>query len=903
MSRGFFTRADPTVTRSSSNDDDRSPVALIGCDTAGRITSWNRAATGLLGWRTPEVLGRRVLDIVGRDVLVGGGTDRTATRANTSFGTTVDVEVFTDGEPSSMNEVGTELFAVIPSMTMNDVPSGVSPRVHSWAQAAAVIHDMGGVVDCLVIGLIGVAAVNRGYSRSAGDAVLREVDRRLRDDAGTRGKAIRTGGNQFMVVAPHATPPDVELVVRHLASPVTTDLGSVRIACCVGAATGDSSSAFVLLDRADSAMRSATSRGVGAIEHAPNGGGRVDRRHPRLSSLLIDAVARREIGVQFQPIISLKTGRITEFEALARWTSDEMGSVDPETFIEAAEDAGLIHELGRCVLEASLDTVVAERDAGRWNDLRVSVNLSAVQLAHPDLVTRVTDALRSRDLPGSVLQLEVTETRPLADIGAAAAHLRALRVVGVTVAVDDFGTGCANMSYLRDLPVDTIKIDRRFIAGVSTSRADAAVVRSIIAVAEDLRIDVVAEGVESADQHLALVRLGCPSAQGFLYARPRPADELHRPISLPLFVRGGTIPMPFDEVGRLESLYAADVLDTPPDEQYDEIVRSAATLCQVPIALVSLVDADHQWSKAKVGDVPDRVERELSFCAHAICTDELTEVNDARTDRRFSDNPFVTDQHGIRFYAGVPLRNSTGHAYGTLCVSDVVPRTLTDEQRVGLIDLAVRAATLLELRQRTREARRAAVQLGLATEERDAAVARLMHSTGRDPLTGLASRDALMSALASSLDRLRTTAGHVGLLICDVDRFRDINDRWGHKAGDRTLDRIGDRIRSCVRETDTVVRLGADEFAVLMDSPDDLVVESLSRRLLADLGDQHDIAGSSEVELSLSIGVSVGTGGHSGDAMLRAADHAMRHAKSLGGGRAVRLDAGQADELAVALDG
>jgi diguanylate cyclase (GGDEF)-like protein/PAS domain S-box-containing protein len=868
-----------------STPTDLSPVALVGCDTGGRIASWNRAATDLLGWRQVDVVGRRVVEIFGRDVLIGVGGQRLHTKAVTSYGSTLDVEILTDSHPDPSGPLGGAMFAVIPQVRAESrLVADTSPRVHSWAEAAAAIQDVGGTVQCLTVGLIGVTAVNMGYSRSTGDTVLREVLTRLNRLTGDAGRPLRIAGTQFLVITPEAVQLDAERVAHEMTRPIDTQLGPVRIACCVGTATGESASAYVLLDRADSAIRRATSRGIGAVERSPREGSAPDSRHARLGSLLIDAVARREIGVQFQPLVDLATGGIVGFEALARWTSAEFGVVEPNLFIDAAEDAGLIHELGRCVLDAALDAVVHERLAGRWGESRVSVNVSAVQLAHPDIVNRITKALAERSLSASSLQLELTDTSPVDANGPAAMHLRALHHIGVRIAADDFGRGCANMAYLLDLPVDAIKIDRRFVADITTSRVHAAVIRSIISVAADLRLDVIAEGVQTAEQHLALVRLGCPLAQGFLYAPPRALEDLEYTVTLPKIARPSSIPFPLDEDGRIHRLHSADILDTPAEAAYDDIARSAAELFEAPIAMVSLVDAQRQWAKATIGPVPDHLAREASFCAHAICSAELMEVADSHEDDRFRDSPLVVDDPHVRYYAGAPLRGPNGQHYGTLCVMDVVPRTATDAQRAGLVRLADQATILLELRHRTNEGRRTLRELAVALQERDAATSALRSREHEDPLTGIENRSSLMARLEAAIDKTRSNDVRVALLVCDVDGLRLINDALGHAAGDQLLQEIAHRIQQCVRSTETVARLAGDEFAVLVPNSTESI-DTLAHRILERVSEPLNISGLAQILPSISIGIAVGCGRTNADRLLLDADTAAIRARALGGGR------------------
>lgn len=702
-----------------------SPVALIGLGLDGEIESWNPAAKTLLEWEAEDVIGRTVTEVLGTNTVpmpeTGSGVKRVRTFVSSSSGRQVDVELLVEAGAAPSENAGEHVIAVVPVATKQLFSA--SPRIESWSEAARVIGGLGGTVHCVALGLVGVEAVNRGYSRSAGDTVLIEVATRLEQAVGSSGRVLRVSGNQFVVAVRSDVELDGERLVRLLSEPVETRLGTVRIGCYAGVFTGDSVSGRVVLDRADSAMRRAQERGIGAVESLSHEGPTTEQRHPRLSSLLIDAVARREIDVAFQPVVELKTGRIFEFEALARWNSSELGAVEPSAFIEAAEDNGLIHELGQIVLGRSLDVVQAEVKAGRWEDRRVSVNLSAVQLSHPDLGTRIVKALAARSLPGEVLQLELTETRMFADIAATAAVLSKLRDVGVGLTIDDFGTGSANLGYLRDLPIDTIKVDGRFIAALGTSLADTAVIRAIGSLAADLHLDVIAERVETPAQHFALARLGYAAAQGFLYAGGRGPADLYAPIALPDRPQGQGFPYPDDEAGRIDALHFADVLDTPAEEEYDEIVREAAEICGTPISLVSLIDDDRQWFKAKVGLDVDETPRHVAFCAHAICAEDLMEVPDALADERFSSNPLVLGDPNIRFYAGVPLRSVAGHNYGTLCVIDTTSRELTPEQRDRLIRLARQVTLFLELREMTNRVNHANVQLALVHSDAGAAEA------------------------------------------------------------------------------------------------------------------------------------------------------------------------------------
>ncbi len=673
------------IELASAASTDLSPVALIGTGSHGVITSWNRAATTLLEWHDVDVVGRSLRHVLGCDDVPGTdarpGVTRVRTRVSSASGRQLEVELLVDVDGVEYPHLPPDgyLVALVPIEHASE--AGASPRIDNWVEVARMIGRFGGPVHCAAIGLVGVEAVNRNHSRSTGDAVLREVAARLERAVGADGRAARVGRSQFVVVAPAHAMLDASQLLDLVSQPIDTRLGTVRIGGYAGLIAADSASGLVALGRADAAMRHAKPHGVGAVKCVPD------------DAVQIGVGGHREVVVTLQPVIELTTGRIIEFEAIAKRTSSETGDVGPAAPVEAVDDAP-IHD----VLGWILDIVRTEVLAGRWGTRRVSVHLSATQLSHPGLPTDVLRALSDRDLPGEVLQLGLTGDGVLADVGAVVPGLVELRNNGVRLAIDDYGSGSGNLATLRDLPIDAVKIDRRFIADIPASTADTAVVRSIVSLARELRLDVIATGVERAEQHFALTRLGCVAATGPLYSLGREPADLYQPIRHPDRRHGLSVPYPDDETERIDEVWSDTLRTLAAEEVYDEIVRAAAELCGTPISLVSLIDEDRQWFKAKVGVDVDHTPRDVAFCAHAICSEDLMEVPDAQDDDRFAANRLVLDDPNMRFYAGVPLRTAAGYSYGTLCVIDTVPRRLSAEQRDGLTRLARQVTVLLDLR-------------------------------------------------------------------------------------------------------------------------------------------------------------------------------------------------------------
>lgn len=316
------------------------------------------------------------------------------------------------------------------------------------------------------------------------------------------------------------------------------------------------------------------------------------------------------------------------------------------------------------------------------------------------------------------------------------------------------------------------------------------------------------------------------------------------------------------EPGRLDALRDFEILDTPPEESFDRITRLAVTVTGAPIALVSLVDEFRQWFKSKQGLDADETSRDVSFCAHAIEQNGPLVVENALEDERFKSNPLVTGDPRIRFYAGAPLITRSGHKIGTICVIDTKVRTLTDQQIAVLEDLARLVIDEMELR----------------------LVAVV------DSLTGAMSRKAFLQAAERDFAGVRRTPGNLCVAVLDVDKFKEINDRYGHSTGDRVLQNLVALCKESLRETDYIGRIGGEEFAVVM--PDTAFEEgsAIAERLRSAVQNMT-------VETrkgTISPTVSIGLAGYvpsiaSLDRLMNAADRAMYRAKTRGRNRVVGI--------------
>jgi diguanylate cyclase (GGDEF)-like protein len=321
-------------------------------------------------------------------------------------------------------------------------------------------------------------------------------------------------------------------------------------------------------------------------------------------------------------------------------------------------------------------------------------------------------------------------------------------------------------------------------------------------------------------------------------------------------------PHPDDEPLRLATLHSYGILDTPPDRPFDCLVELARQHFKVPISLIAMVDADRQWFKSVSGLDRQETPRDHAFCAYTILNPhEVMVVEDAAADDRFAENPLVTGDPSIRFYAGAPIRAPNGQPVGTICVIDRQARRMDDADRKFLLNLADSAASMLELHRRN-----------LA----------LQVTSGRDPLTGVANRRVFDTALAEAC---RSAASGVpcGLLILDLDYFKTINDTQGHGAGDAVLQQVAKRITSCVRDRDLVARIGGDEFAVIAAGPID---QAGLRRMAARILDTFDppiVHNGVVLPARTSIGLALAPQhGTNPDALTQAADRALYNGKRNG---------------------
>jgi len=401
-------------------------------------------------------------------------------------------------------------------------------------QAIAKAKRNGEVLALLFIDLDRFKTINDSLGHAIGDRLLQAVARRLLACTRAADTVARIGGDEFVILLGDLDRPETarhvaQKVLEALAEPLTLENHNLQVTPSIGIAAypADGEEVETLMRNADTAMYHAKDAGRNNFQFFTQAMNDAAQQRLQLENDLRQAIERGELMLHYQPQLDLRTGGIVGFEALVRWRHPQRGMVAPSEFIPVAEETGLIGPLGAWVLRAACTQATAWHRAGHsW--LQVAVNCSAQQFQEEGFVAAVDDILRASGMPAQRLELEITESVIIHHTEEVNARFQALEDMGVRISIDDFGTGYSSLSYLKRLSIHQLKIDQSFVRDIGSDPNDAAIVSAIVTIAHALGLEVVAEGVETAEQLAFLRAVGCDAAQGYLFSRPLPAADFER---------------------------------------------------------------------------------------------------------------------------------------------------------------------------------------------------------------------------------------------------------------------------------------------------------------------------------------------------------------------------------------
>ena len=533
---------------------DAAPVAVIETDSAGLIQRWNPAAERIYGWTQAELLGRPDPNADGGQPV--GADERVQTRHLRRDGSQVDVELVLSDVPGGDDRPPSQLKIILDvsdrqrlegelaHQAFHDPLTGLPNRTlfhDRLAQAQARARRASSRVALLLLNLDGFKIVNDSFGHSVGDQVLVSASSILASCLRSEDTIAHLGGDEFAVLVETSTggvdaTGVAERMLAALRVPFTVDDRQLSLRASIGIAETDGSGAAdgeSLLREADLAISAAKALGNGHYARFEPGMRDELVERARVEADLREALTTQQLELHYQPIVDLATGRLQSVEALLRWPHPTRGYVPPLSFVGLAEEVGLMPAIGSWVLRTACAQITAwHREFPDYADLAVSVNVSPVQFTGSRFPQQVAEVLQACGLEPRLLILEITEG-VLVSSPEAIAGLRELTALGVRIAIDDFGTGYSSLSYLRDLNVDILKIDKSFVDHITKEQDAAALMDSIVAMAESLRLHTVAEGIEDHGQLSRLMQARCRSGQGYLFAKPLAVLAVAERLALP----------------------------------------------------------------------------------------------------------------------------------------------------------------------------------------------------------------------------------------------------------------------------------------------------------------------------------------------------------------------------------
>ncbi len=531
--------------------------AILLVNEDGRITLWNKGAEEIFGYREPEVIGVPITAIMGAKYAqkaLSVGVRYTLENILAPFdgkiieasgrrkdGSEFPLEVSGSVWKSSEGVFYTAILRDVTARraaedrlvheATHDSLTGLPNRAHFTTILQEAINDAKADANhkfaVLFLDLDRFKVINDGLGHVIGDQLLIAIAERLQSAIRPGDVVSRFGGDEFTILVNNINDSGIvteiaERLQSKLSAPFQIDSFEVFTSASIGIimseVSHDNPESF--LRDADTAMYRAKEAGKARYEIF-NRAMHVRSMHLlQMENDLRKSIERRDFRVFYQPIVNLETGATNEFEALIRWEHPEMGFVSPNEFIPVAEETGLIIPIGEWVLEESVRQISYWQKMFPKKQLSVSVNLSAKQLMHPNLIRQVGEIMKSSALPPECLKLEVTESTVMDNAETALEVLSELCALGVRLSTDDFGTGYSSLSYLHRFPFERLKIDRSFIGKMDSDAKSEEIVRTIVTLAGNLHLEVVAEGIETETQFRRLREFGCKLAQGYLFSKP-----------------------------------------------------------------------------------------------------------------------------------------------------------------------------------------------------------------------------------------------------------------------------------------------------------------------------------------------------------------------------------------------
>jgi len=531
--------------------------AVISTDVEGRVSYLNKVAERLTGWTSKEAIDRpleevfQIIDadtrstipnpmakateenatvglppsciLIRRDGVEAAIEDSSAPIHDRRGHVTGAVMVFHD--VSTARALSLKLAYIAQHDTLTDLPNRalLNDRLKQAIFHAQRHHV---ALAVLYLDLDRFKHINDSLGHIVGDQLLQMVALRLKECVRATDTVCRLGGDEFVILLSQVAHEQdaavsAEKLLQTLRKPCLLNGHELHVTASIGIVVhpGDGTAVEALLQNADSAMYEAKNRGRNNYQFYRSELNSSASERQALESELRHAIERRELKLDYQPIVHLSTGAIAGVEALVRWRHPTLGLILPNLFISIAEESGLIVPIGNWVLREACRQAKFWHDAG-LPDIRLAVNISAVELRSKEFVAGVAAILAETGFDPHCLELELTETFLMQDSSSTSLVLDAIKALGVQLALDDFGTGYSSLSYMSRFPIDTLKVDRSFVRDLTLHATDASVVSAVINMGKSLHMRVVAEGVEALDQVEFLKAHGCPEAQGYHFSRP-----------------------------------------------------------------------------------------------------------------------------------------------------------------------------------------------------------------------------------------------------------------------------------------------------------------------------------------------------------------------------------------------